>query len=70
MTLNINALSITMLCHYDESCVLFIVLLNAIMLCVVMLNVIILNVVILSVFMLSVVAPSFYSVFTLWINPR
>jgi hypothetical protein len=47
-------LSITMLCHYAECRVLFIIMLSVIMLSVVMLSVIMLSVVMLNVVMLSV----------------
>jgi hypothetical protein len=50
------ALSITMLCHYAECRILFIIMQNVIMLSVTMLNIVMLSVIMLSVVMLSVVA--------------
>ncbi len=50
-----STLSITLLCHYANFCILFIIMLNVIVLDVIMLNVIMLNVIMLNVIMLSVI---------------
>jgi hypothetical protein len=58
VTVSIHDKSITMLCHYAECRILFIIMLNIIMLSVIMLSVIMLSVIMLSVMMLSVIMPS------------
>ncbi len=57
VTLSIMTLGICIKCHYAESRVLFIVMLNVILLSVIILSVAVLTAIMLSAIMLGVVAP-------------